>query len=60
MVLDPEDKTMSREPCRRQVKDGTVRIRDLGSTNGTFLRVERGARLQTGDEFRAGHERFTC
>jgi ferredoxin len=58
MVLDPEDKTMSRSHVGVGVKDGNVRIRDLGSTNGTFLKVESGARLQTGDEFRAGHERF--
>jgi thioredoxin reductase/ferredoxin/pSer/pThr/pTyr-binding forkhead associated (FHA) protein len=58
LVLDPQDMTMSRSHLGVGVKDETVRIRDLGSMNGTFLKVESGARIQSGDEFRMGHERF--
>jgi pSer/pThr/pTyr-binding forkhead associated (FHA) protein len=40
--------------------DGTVRVRDLGSRNGTFLNTlpAKNTRVQTGDEIRAGVNRF--
>ncbi len=40
MVL--EGTTVSRRHCRFELQDGCLRVRDLGSTNGTFLN---GARL---------------
>lgn len=40
--------------------DGTVRVRDLGSRNGTFLNTlpAHNTRVQDGDEIRAGVHRF--
>ena len=39
---------------------GTVRVRDLGSRNGTFLNTlpAKNTKVQTGDEIRAGNNRF--
>lgn len=40
--------------------DGTIRVRDLGSRNGTFLNTlpAHNTRVQSGDEIRAGVHRF--
>ncbi|HKO55002.1 MAG TPA: FHA domain-containing protein [Thermoanaerobaculia bacterium] len=40
--------------------DGTVRVRDLGSRNGTFLNTlpARNTKVQKGDEIKAGVNRF--
>ncbi len=40
--------------------DGTVRVRDLGSRNGTFLNTlpAKNTKVHTGDEIRAGVNRF--
>ena len=40
--------------------DGTIRVRDLGSRNGTFLNTlpAKNTRVRTGDEIRAGVNRF--
>jgi hypothetical protein len=40
--------------------DGTVRVRDLGSRNGTFLNTlpARNTKVHAGDEIRAGVNRF--
>jgi pSer/pThr/pTyr-binding forkhead associated (FHA) protein len=41
-------------------QDGTVRVRDLGSRNGTFLNTlpAQNTKVQSGDEIRAGVNRF--
>jgi pSer/pThr/pTyr-binding forkhead associated (FHA) protein len=41
-------------------EDGTVRVRDLGSRNGTFLNTlpARNTKVRPGDEIRAGVNRF--
>ena len=41
-------------------EDGTIRVRDLGSRNGTFLNTlpARNTRVQPGDEIRAGVNAF--
>jgi pSer/pThr/pTyr-binding forkhead associated (FHA) protein len=40
--------------------DGTIRVRDLGSRNGTFLNTlpATNTKVQSGDEIRAGINRF--
>jgi pSer/pThr/pTyr-binding forkhead associated (FHA) protein len=40
--------------------DGTIRVRDLGSRNGTFLNTlpAQNTKVHTGDEIRAGNNRF--
>jgi pSer/pThr/pTyr-binding forkhead associated (FHA) protein len=41
-------------------RDGTVRVRDLGSRNGTYLNTlpAQNTKVQSGDEIRAGVNRF--
>lgn len=50
---DPE---VSRQHCVLEVRDGFVNLKDLDSTNGTFLAEERvrAAVLEDGAEFRVG------
>jgi hypothetical protein len=50
---DPE---ISRHHCVIEVREGFVNLKDLDSTNGTFLEEERvrAAMLQDGSEFRVG------
>jgi S-DNA-T family DNA segregation ATPase FtsK/SpoIIIE len=52
-LLDPE---ISRHHCLLEVRDAHIHLRDLDSTNGTFLEDERvrAAVLQDGAEFRIG------
>lgn len=44
----------------RDEDDGSLRIRDLGSSNGTFLNTlpARDTRVQDGDQIRAGYSEF--
>ncbi len=53
LVEDPE---ISRQHCALEIKDTVIRLKDLDSTNGTFLEDERvrAAELQSGAEFRIG------
>ena len=53
IVEDPE---ISRQHCALEIKDRVIRLKDLDSTNGTFLEDERvrAAELQSGAEFRIG------
>jgi pSer/pThr/pTyr-binding forkhead associated (FHA) protein len=41
-------------------EEGSVRVRDLGSRNGTFLNTlpAKNTKVQGGDEIRAGVNRF--
>lgn len=52
-VQDPE---ISRQHCAIEIKDTVIRLKDLDSTNGTFLGDERvrAAELKSGAEFRIG------
>jgi hypothetical protein len=52
-LADPE---VSRHHCLLEVREGFVNLKDLDSTNGTFLEEERvrAAVLQDGSEFRVG------
>ena len=53
LVEDPE---ISRQHCALEIKDRVIRLKDLDSTNGTYLDDERvrAAELQSGAEFRIG------
>ncbi len=56
----PEDSALSRDHFMIEIKPPRCEVRDLGSTNGTFVneaRVER-ARLQSGDQIAAGQSIF--
>jgi pSer/pThr/pTyr-binding forkhead associated (FHA) protein len=55
--------TVSRRHCQISSSDGTLRIRDLGSTAGTFLnekRVNGEGTLNPGDQIRIGPLTFVC
>lgn len=55
--LRPNSELISRHHCVFAVDDFSVRVRDLGSTNGTFVNDERvrgEAALQSGDRIRVG------
>lgn len=51
-----DDVTVSRHHASFEVTDGTLVVRDLGSTNGTYVNGRRvdGARLEPGDEVIVG------
>src|SRR5918993_3953070 len=52
----PEDKFFSRHHCLLEITPPHCRLRDLGSTNGTFVNGRRvtEASLQHGDEIQGG------
>lgn len=56
--LDPDDGVLSRRHFSIVRKEGEVRVRDLGSANGTHLLVTEPVTLGHDDEFRLGREVF--
>jgi hypothetical protein len=57
-----DDVTVSRKHAVLLQQDGTFRIEDLGSLNGTFLnrkRIESAETLENGDELQIGKYRLT-
>ena len=50
----PEDEYLSRRHARITRNDGRFRIEDLGSANGTYLRVRQPACLEVDDEILVG------
>lgn len=55
-VLFPDDLTVSPRHCAFTVRDGRVRVEDLGSASGTFLRLRAPRPIQAGDEIRVGRQ----
>lgn len=55
-LLFPDDEFMSRRHSQLRVKDGRVSLADLGSSNGTFLRIRASHPLQPGETIRMGDE----
>ncbi len=58
-VLDAGDKTLSRRHLAVSFEKGVVRVKDLKSVNGTFLRVRPARRLEHGDQIRLGQQLLT-
>jgi ferredoxin len=58
LTLDPDDGTLSRRQLALTVEGGRLLVKDLKSANGTFLRVRESARLEHGDRFLVGQQRF--
>lgn len=58
ITLDAKDMTLSRRHLAVSIKAGKVSVKDLGSANGTFLKVKSAVRLEEGDQFRAGQQLF--
>ena len=55
-LLLPDDPTVSPRHARFTVAAGVLRVEDLGSVNGTFVRLKEPRRLGLGDEFRVGRQ----
>jgi pSer/pThr/pTyr-binding forkhead associated (FHA) protein/ferredoxin len=56
--LDPEDLTLSRRHLSITLKERRIWIKDLGSANGSYLKVKNMAPLMPGDQFRVGQQIF--
>lgn len=52
----PDDPTVSPRHARFSVADGGLRVEDLGSVNGTFLRLREPRRISVGEEVRVGRQ----
>ena len=48
-ILFPEDGFVSSQHCQIELKDGGLTITDMGSSNGTYLRIREQAELVHGD-----------
>ena len=57
-ILFPDDQTVSPEHCNFFYRDGRLHVRDLGSANGTFLRLRGRVGLEDGDRFVCGEQMF--
>jgi pSer/pThr/pTyr-binding forkhead associated (FHA) protein len=57
-ILFPEDGYVSGSHCQLLVREGRVYLKDLGSSNGTFLRVRDGRRLPSGSLMLMGQQLF--
>jgi pSer/pThr/pTyr-binding forkhead associated (FHA) protein len=57
-VLFPEDGYVSGLHCRLTWEGGRLMLTDLGSSNGTFLRLAEEADVQTGDVLLMGQQLF--
>jgi pSer/pThr/pTyr-binding forkhead associated (FHA) protein len=55
-VLLPDDGSVSPRHAAFTVREGRIRVEDLGSTAGTFLRVRAARSLTFGDEIRLGRQ----
>lgn len=58
IILDPQDKTLSRRHLSISVKENKIFIKDLKSVNGTYLKVKNAVKLESGDRFRVGQQLF--
>ncbi len=58
VILDPDDKMLSRRHLAISVKNGIVFVKDLKSLNGTYLRVRNAVEIEHDDVFRAGQQIF--
>ncbi|MGI9590606.1 MAG: FHA domain-containing protein [Myxococcota bacterium] len=55
-----EDDTLSKEHAALEYVEGTIRLRDLGSMNGTLVNgtESKSAELKNGDRFQLGQHQF--
>lgn len=53
-LVIPDDEYVSRRHARMRIEDGLVFLEDLGSSNGTLLRIRRAVMLEAGDEILIG------
>ncbi len=57
-ILFPEDGYVSGAHCELAIRDGRVYIKDLGSSNGTFLRVRESRNVPSGSLMLMGQQLF--
>jgi len=58
VILDDKDMSLSRRHLSITLKDKRIMLKDLGSANGTYLKVKDKFRLEDGDLFRVGQQLF--
>lgn len=58
ITLDRKDNTLSRRQLAVTVQNGRLLVKDLLSVNGTYLQVQGSVRLEHGDQFLLGQQRF--
>jgi thioredoxin reductase/pSer/pThr/pTyr-binding forkhead associated (FHA) protein/ferredoxin len=56
--LDPADASLSRRHAQFRVDADGLKVYDLGSRNGTFVKITAPVALAPGDEFRVASRRF--
>jgi len=52
----PDDPTVSPRHARFTISGGVLRVEDVGSVNGTFIRLKEPRRLAVGEELRVGRQ----
>jgi ferredoxin len=57
-ALDKADLSLSRRHAQFRIENGTLGIFDLGSKNGTYVKLMAPTQLVNGDEFRFASKRF--
>jgi len=55
-IIFPDDEFMSRRHLVCSMVDGTAKVEDLGSSNGTYLRIRERVDLTPGDMIRIGDQ----
>jgi ferredoxin/pSer/pThr/pTyr-binding forkhead associated (FHA) protein len=58
ITLDSDDMTLSRRHLSITVKGRSIFVKDLGSANGSFLKVKSAVALEADDQFRVGQQIF--
>ena len=58
IVLDPQDMSLSRRHVIISIKQGELYVKDAGSTNRTYLRVQQSIILKDDEVFRIGSNFF--
>jgi thioredoxin reductase/pSer/pThr/pTyr-binding forkhead associated (FHA) protein/ferredoxin len=58
VTLDPADLSLSRRHAQFRMDGSTLKVFDLGSTNGTYVKITAPLLLANGDELRIASQRF--
>jgi thioredoxin reductase/pSer/pThr/pTyr-binding forkhead associated (FHA) protein/ferredoxin len=56
ITIAPDDGSLSRRHCAFVVQDGTIGVKDLGSGNGTYVKVAGATKLAHGDRLHMGRQ----
>jgi ferredoxin len=58
ITLDRKDLTLSRRHLSITLNEKKIFVKDLGSANGSFLKIKNAVQLEPGDQFRVGRQIF--